>query len=121
MIHFVCMCMLLDVLDCFSGIFLLWSEYFQPSTEEDDVTKHMLTLMSLVVCCVQLDVFLAMLIAALFFCMCYCLNKICPRVQMYSPLELDEIRLERAADREGILAGKIDKMKVHILTYVEKK
>lgn len=31
---------------------------------------------------------------------------------MYSPLELDEIRLERATDREGILAGKIDKMKV---------
>lgn len=31
---------------------------------------------------------------------------------MYSPLELDEIRLERANDREGKLAMKIDKMKV---------
>jgi hypothetical protein len=31
---------------------------------------------------------------------------------MYTPLELDEIRLERAQDREGLLANKIDKMKV---------
>lgn len=56
-------------------------------------------------------VFLAMFVAALFFCVMYCMKKICPRVDMYSPLELDEIRLERAADREGVLSSKIDKMK----------
>lgn len=30
---------------------------------------------------------------------------------MYSPLELDEIRLERSRDREGVLASRIEKMK----------
>mmetsp|Transcript_22011 Transcript_22011/g.37133 ORF Transcript_22011/g.37133 Transcript_22011/m.37133 type:complete len:92 (-) Transcript_22011:4343-4618(-) len=57
-------------------------------------------------------IFLAAFIAVIFFCLLYCLRKICPRVDMYSPLELDEIRLERANDREGKLAMKIDKMKV---------
>ena len=31
---------------------------------------------------------------------------------MYSPLDLDDIRLERAEERESFLANKIDKMKV---------
>lgn len=56
-------------------------------------------------------IFLAAFIAVIFFCLLYCIKKICPRVDMYSPLELDEIRLERAQDREGKLAMKIDKMK----------
>jgi hypothetical protein len=58
------------------------------------------------------DIFLAIFVGVLFFCVMYCMKKVCPRVDMYSPLELDEIRLERAEDREGILSSKIDKMKV---------
>lgn len=58
------------------------------------------------------DVFLAALLAAVFFCLMYCMQKVCPRVDMYSPLELDEIRLERAQGREGVLAERIDRMKV---------
>ena len=64
-----------------------------------------------------IDIFLAAFLAAIFVCLLYCLKKVCPRVDMYTPLELDEIRLDRAQDREGVLLNKIDSMKVMYIQY----
>jgi hypothetical protein len=60
------------------------------------------------------DIFLAFLVAALFACCMYLRSKICggDDEEMFSDIQLDEIRLERVSNKERTILGRIDQMKV---------
>lgn len=60
----------------------------------------------------SVDVFLAMLIGFIFFGCMWLKHKLCPYNSMFTPLELEDIRIERAVDREQTIMGRIDRMKV---------
>jgi hypothetical protein len=59
-----------------------------------------------------LDVIIAAVLAGAFSLCVYCVKQICPEDSMFTPLELDQIRIERVEDRERSIMGKIDRMKV---------
>ena len=49
---------------------------------------------------------------ASFACCMYIRQKICPEEEMFTDLELEDIRLDRVSEKERTILGKINKMKV---------
>jgi hypothetical protein len=64
----------------------------------------------------RLDILVAFIVAAIFACCMYLRYKICPdEDEMFTDLQLEEIRLERVSEKEKTLLGRMSQMKVCLL------
>lgn len=86
------------------------------------ICKHIDTrcLSSSVICRLLIFTFVDIGFAVFLFCLFlmagWCAREFCPRGPIFTPLELDEIRLDRLDDIESTLQTSISTLKVSVLT-----
>ena len=69
-----------------------------------------------IVYCYSSDIAFAIFLFGIFLAAGWCAREFCPRGPIFTPLELDEIRLDRLDDIESSLKSSINTLKVSTLT-----